>query len=144
MHVTVMYRGEPIGIADLAIEPPIAMGTFEPLAAYDAFRPVFREKSRAMRNYGFLAPDGGEVGGVDAAGDAAGREAIAAADAICRALEFRDANGAVVPMESIGIDDWSEQSEISINAFLPDDHGDVPARIPHRPRGESDASAPAP
>jgi len=144
MHVTVMYRGEAIGIAELTMLPPFAMGELEPYPAYDALRPLFREQARAMRNYGYLAPDGGEVGGVDAAGDAAGRDVLARAAAVCRELELRDADGAVVPMESIGIEDWSEQSEISIHAFLSDDHGEVPARIPRRPRGDADVSAPAP
>ena len=144
MHVTVMYRGEAIGTAELTIEPPFAIGTFAPFSTYDGLRPVFRAKSRAMRNYGFLAPNGGEVGGVDDAGDAAGQAAFVRAAAVCRELELRDADGAVVPMESIGIDDWSEQSEVSIDAFLPDDHGEVPARIPRRPRGDIDVNAPAP
>jgi hypothetical protein len=142
MRVTVLHRGEPIGTADLSIEPPFALGTLEPFSAYDALRPVFREQSRAMRNYGFLPPGDGEVGGADAACDAAGQAAFARAAAVCRELEFRDAEGAVVPMKSIGISDWYERSEISVDAFLPDAGGGVPARIPRAPSGESNASSP--
>jgi hypothetical protein len=119
MRITVLHRGEPIGTADLTIDPPFALGTLEPFRAYDALRPIFREQTRAMRNFGFLPPGDGAVGGVDAVGDAAGQAAFARGEAMCRELEFRDAEGAVVSMESIGISDWDERSEINIHAFLP-------------------------
>ena len=145
MRVTVLYRGEPIGTAALTIEPPFAIGTLEPSAAYETLRPVFRAQARAMCNLGFLPPDGATVGGVDSAGDAAGQAAFARAAQVCRQLELRGEDGTTVVLESLQITDWHEQSEITVNGFLPDDHAaGEPARLPRRPRGESAADSPAP
>ncbi len=143
MRVTVLHKGEPIGVADLSVEPPFAFGRLDPLPGYDALRPVFQEEARALRNCGFLPPDGGAVGGVDAAGDAAGRAAIARAAAVCRELELRDATGAVVAMESIGVSDWYDRSEIDLHCFLPDDDAGVPARTRPAPRADANAESPA-
>jgi hypothetical protein len=144
MRVTVLYRGEPIGSSDLTIHRPFVVGTLEALAAYEPLRPVFWEQWRAMRNLGFLPPDGATVGGVDSSGDAAGKAAFARAAEVCRQLELRAEDGTVVVLESLQITDLHEQLEITVDGFLPDDAEGEPARVPSRPRGESAGNAPAP
>jgi hypothetical protein len=141
MRITVLHRGTPIGVADLSVEPPFAFGRLEPLPSYETLRPVFQEEARALRNCGFLPPDGGAVGGVDAEGDAAGKAAVARAAAVCRELELRDAAGAVVAMESIGVSDWYDRSEIELHGFLSDDHTGAAARIRPAPRGDANAES---
>jgi hypothetical protein len=126
MRVTVLFRGEPIGTSDLTIHPPFAVGTLEPLAAYEPLRPILREQGRAMRNLGFLPADGAAVGGVDAVGDAAGKAALAHAAEVCRQLELRADDGTVLAIEDLAITDLLEQSEITLNGFLPDDEHGMP------------------
>lgn len=144
MRVTVLYRGEPIGTSDLTIHPPFAFGTLEPFATYETLRPVFWEKWRAMRNFGFLPPHGAAAGGVDAAGDAAGKAAFARAAEVCRQLELRAEDGTVVAVEDLGITDSHEPLEITVDGLVPDDVEGVPARIPRWPRGDSAGNSPAP
>ena len=144
MRVTVLYRGEPIGISDLTMEPPFAVGTLEPFATYESLRPIFWEQSRAMRNFGFLPPEGAVAGGVDPAGNAAGEAAFARAAEVCRELELRAENGTVVVLESLKIMDLHEQLDITVDGFLPDDDDGVPARVPIRPRDDSAGNSPAP
>ena len=144
MRVTVLYRGEPIGTSDLTIHPPFAFGTLEPFPSYESLRPVFWEKWRAMRNFGFLPPDGAAAGGVDAAGDAAGKAAFARAADVCRQLELRAEDGTVIAVEDLGITDLHEQLEITVEGFVPDDEEGVPARIPRRPHDDSAGNSPAP
>ena len=144
MRVTVYYRGEPIGFSDLTIEPPFAVGTLEPLASYAPLRPVFWEQWRAMRNLGFLPPNGGAVGGVDAVGDAAGRAAVARAAEVCQELELRAEDGTVVILESLQVTDLHEQLEITVDGFLPDEDDGVPARLPGKPLSDSEGNSPAP
>ena len=144
MRVTVLYHGEPIGTSDLTIEPPFAVGTLEPFATYETLRPIFWEQWRAMRNFGFLPPDGAAAGGVDPTGDAAGKAALARAAAVCRQLELRADDGTVVVLESLQIMDLHEQLEITVDGFLSDDDDGVPARVPIRPRGDPAGNSPAP
>jgi hypothetical protein len=60
-------------------------------------------------------------------------------------MELRGDDGTTVVLESLQITDWHEQSEITVNGFLPDDDaaGEL-ARLPRRPRGESAADSAAP
>ena len=144
MRVTVLYRGEPIGTSDLAIEPPFAVGTLEPFAGYETLRPIFWAQGRAMRNLGFLPPNGAAAGGVDPAGDAAGKAAFARAAEVCRQLELRADDGTVVVLESLQILDLHEQLEITVDGFLPDEGDGVLARVPVRRCGDVTRNSPAP
>jgi len=134
MRVTVFYRGEPIGTSDLTIDPPFAIGTIQPFSAYGAIRPILRDESRAMCNFGFLPPDDEVVGGVDANGDAQGRSAFARAAEVYRQLELRAEDGSVVAIESLEITDLSERSEITLFGSISPDGEGMPARIPRAPR----------
>jgi hypothetical protein len=60
---------------------------------------------------------------------------------VCRELELRDAAGAVVAMESIGVSDWYDRSEIELHGFLSDDHSGAAARIRPAPRGDANAES---
>ena len=140
MRVTIFHHDEPIGTSDLAIEPPFVTGTLEPLPAFEALRPVFRDEWRATQNLGFLPPDESTVGGIDAAGDAAGAAAVSRAEQICRELELRADDGTVIVVESLTIARWADEGEVVINGFVSDDGEGVGAHGERQPRGGSAVS----
>ena len=121
MRVTIFHHGEPIGATDLTIDPPFVTGTLEPFPAFDALRPMFRDEWRAMQNLGFLPPDGNTVGGVDAAGDSAGKAVSSRAEQLCRELELRADDGTVIAVESLAITSRGDDGEVVINGFVPGD-----------------------
>jgi hypothetical protein len=132
MRVSVLYLGHEIGVTELDITPMFASGTLETFPAYDAIRPILRDASRATRNMGYLPPGNGSVGGIDAAGDAAGQRAFALASEVCGAIELHDDQGHTVSTNWIELVDWDDDTDVCLIAELPDAEASVGARLPPR------------
>jgi hypothetical protein len=143
MRVTILHQGIPIGVGDLAVDGTFAGGEVNPLPGYKAIQPTVRQAWRAMSNLGYLPPGPGAAGGVNTAGDAAGREAFERAAVVSRALELRDARGALIPTEWVELTDGGEGSDVSLMAEISIAAAAAPARPRPHPRGDADSSAPA-
>ena len=143
MCVTVLHRGVPIGVEDLAVDGTFAGGEIDPLPGYTEIRPTVRDAWRAMSNLGYLPPGPGAVGGVNTTGAAAGREAFERAAVVSRTLELRDALGALVPTKWVELTDAGEGSVVSLMAEISIAAAAAPARLRPHPRGDADSSVPA-
>jgi hypothetical protein len=100
---TLLFRGAAIGTVDFQTDGEIGGGPITPLPGFEAVRGALEAASRALANLGYLPPVGQAVGGVNASGDRAGRDALARAQAICDELELRDERGALTPTDWINV-----------------------------------------
>ena len=137
-RTTVLHRGVPIGVGDLKADDFMARGDFDALAAYEALRPIVREAQRAADNFGFLPPDGGVVGGIDAAGEAAGDAADALYARVADELELRDIAGALIPCDWIEL--WDADRGFSLMAGVRTSSAPVHA-VREQPTQGNDARA---
>jgi hypothetical protein len=143
MRVTVHHRGVPVGTVILRLGGPLAMGDVEPLPGYAALQPTLRAGGRVEANLGYLPPEGHAVGGVDAAGEAAGRAALARVDALSRELELRDARGALVPTAWVELTDVPGGRGVWLVAELTIAPAGAPAALHEPPLSDADAAPPA-
>jgi len=115
VRATVLHRGVPIGVGELKDDGIAVRGDFDALPAYASLRAIVRDEKRTMDNFGFLPPDGGIVGGIDTAGEAAGDAAHARYEQLTRELELRDSGGARIPCKWIEL--WDSDAGFSLLAF---------------------------
>src|SRR5689334_5719044 len=124
MRVTVLHRGVPIGEGELALDERLVGGDFAALPGYEGIRPVVRAADRTRANLGFLPPGDAAAGGVNAAGDAAGRAALDRAEVLLAELELREARGGALAHEWLDL--WDAPGGFGLMA----ERGAAPAAAP--------------
>ena len=137
MRYTITHRGVPIGEAELDLGPDLAVGAMRPLPAYAAVRPLVRAATDALRGLGFLGPP------ADPVSSDAGRAALQRGATLGRALELRDARGALVTADFVELMDWpGAESEVTAWVRAREAPAAVPARERPGPGAARDASRP--
>ena len=123
----ITHRGVPIGTVELPREGDHFTVEVQPLAAYADIQPFVREASGALADV--------------ALGRSANALALNRAAALGRALELRDATGALVPVDFIELTDWPGGTP-AVAAFIRMREARAPvlARMPEQPRADSDAA----
>ena len=142
MLFTITRHGVPIGTveltrADTSAAEQIACAVF-PLPGYAPLQPIVRAASEALRN---LLPAGPPA---DRGTELAAERALGRGAELGRELELRDATGLLVPTDFIELSEWrGGNPEVAALIRFRLSHAAVPARLPPRESGGSDAAAPA-
>ncbi|HJU69012.1 MAG TPA: hypothetical protein VJ650_12310 [Gemmatimonadaceae bacterium] len=142
MLFTITHNGVPVGTveltrADTSAAEQIACAVL-PLPGYAPIQPVVRAASVALRN---LLPAGPAA---DPGTQAAAERALGRGAELGRALELRDPTGLLVPTDFIELSEWQGGNpEVAALIRFRLSHAAVPARLPPRESGGTDAAAPA-
>ena len=130
MEYAITHQGVPIGTIELPPDGDRFTVAVRPLPAYAAVQALVRSASVALADVGLGRP--------------ANAVALRRAADLGRALELREATGALVPVDSIELTEWpGGEPEVAAFVRLRESHAPVPAAVPPRPRSESGTSAPA-
>jgi len=133
-----LFRGAPIGTVSGNVADWVGGGDLLPLPSFEAVRVSLADASRTLANYGFLPPAGRLAGGVTFEGERTGAVALAAAQAICKELELRDAHGRLVRTDWIDVFGGRTPDEsISVMFTIEHDSASTPARSPNPPETDS-------
>ena len=132
----------PLGTVDL-VEPGERLScAVAPLPAYEAIRSLVRAASVALSTAALLGP--GEGAGAGAEQRLRTQLTLRRAAELGRALELRDAAGALVPTDYIELTEWpGGHPEIAALIGLRDSHAGVPARVRPPEARSGDAVPPA-
>ena len=137
MRYTISHQGVPIGEAELDLGPEVTVGAVRPLPGYAVVQPVVRAATDALRGLGYLGPASEPVS------DAAGRAALARGATLGRALELRDARGALAAADYVELMDWpGTEPEVTAWVRAREAPAGVPARVRPAGGGGRDASRP--
>jgi hypothetical protein len=135
---TITYRGAPIGTLELPPAGERVAVAVTPLSGYEAIRPLVRQASRALTAVTLGTP------GAPAMRPLASETTLGRAAELGRALELRDAAGALVPTDFIDLTDWPGGSpEVAAIIGLRDSHAGDPAPAPTPSMRDSNAGPPA-
>jgi hypothetical protein len=135
---TITHRGVPVGTVELPPSGERVTVAVTPLSAYEAIRPLVRRASRALTAVALGTP------GVPALQPLASETALGRAAELGRALELRDADGALVPTDFIDLTDWPGGApEVAAIIGIRDSHARQPAASPVPRIADSGAQPPA-
>jgi len=135
---TITYQGVPIGRLEFPAAGERVAVAVTPLPAYDAVRSLVREASVALSSVALAGS--GEAAGPQLRSQTALRRAAE----LGRALELRDAAGALVPTDFIDLTDWpGGHPEVAAIVGLRDSHAGVRAVVRPPGIGGTDAIPPA-
>lgn len=136
---TITREGVPIGRVELPADGERVAAAVIPLPAYEAIRSLVRAASVALSTV--------VVGGTTttAADQAPIQTLLRRAAELGRALELRDATGALVPTDFIDLTEWpGGHPEVAAIVGLRDSHAGVRATVRQPARRDADAVPPVP
>jgi hypothetical protein len=124
---TISHNGVPVGLVVLPPDGERFTLPVQPLRAYAAIQSRVREASASLADV--------------ALGNPADASALHDAILLGRALELRDATGALVAVDYIELTDWpGGNPEVAAFIRVREVHAPVPAWVRPQPRGGSDMS----
>ena len=130
MRYRILYRGVPIGDANLDLANDPAAALVEPRPAFETLRHRLREATRALAT-------------VESAGRPANSAALADGSAIGRELELRDGNGELVATDFIELAEWDRSDpQVTVWVRARGSISGVPARQRPTPKSNSGSSPP--
>lgn len=132
---TITHHGVPVGLIEaLPAGERLTIGV-QPLPGYVPLQEIVRAASRALADTALCNPGSASAHAADT---------LRRGAELGRALELRDAAGALVPTDYIELTDWPRgEPPVAALIRLRDAHAGVPARIPPRPVGGTDTQSPA-
>ena len=141
---TLLFRGAPVGTLEGQSAGEGLGGKLSPLPGFEILRAAIGDASRALTSVGFLPPAQPPTGGVSQAGDRAGAEAFAVAQALCNELELRDSRGQLVPTDWINVfGGRTDDDPVSVLARQNLAQSIMPAPVRHRAAGDAGSEPPA-
>ena len=143
MLFTITHNGVPVGTLELTRADTSAaeqlVCAVMPLPGYSPLQPIVRAASAALRN---LMPAGPPA---DRGTELSAERALNRGAELGRALELRDVTGLLVPTDFVELSEWpGGNPEVAALIRFRFSHAAVPARLPPRESGGTDAAAPAP
>jgi len=134
---TITHRGVPIGTIELPVSSERVTVAVSPLPGYEAIQPMVRQASRALSAVVL------DAAGTPGLRPLASEAALGRAAELGRALELRDATGALVPTDFIDLTEWPGGTPaVAATIGLRDSHARQPA--PAAPPRIADSAAEPP
>ena len=138
MRLTITHQGVPVGEVELPTAGERVAVPVVPLPAYESIRPLVRAASVALSQVALAGS--GEM----ALPPVRSQTVLHRAAELGRALELRDAAGALVPTDFIDLTDWpGGEPAVAAIVGLRDSHAARPAVERPPPLGGADSAPPA-